>query len=303
MKTKDIIPVYKTIEELHAANGVHIPVNIPGFIAFPFWETYPSAKPFMPPYKKLFYQLVLMEDGSKAEFSLNTQQVKDPVNILYFNGPGHVYSYRRGDRQKGFLVYFTDEFISPLYKQVGTRFPFFKITELNLLSLTGEETQSLRLLLEIIVAEQRAFAPGQFAPGRVELVRHLLAALLLKIKAIYQTKTSRKAEFSRSEYLTDRFEQLVDNYYLDHKSVEEYAAVLAITPGYLSEVVQLHLGTTPKSIINQRLAFEAKNMLCYSQLTISEIAYQLGFADPTSFGKFFKKETRHTPSQFRQQRV
>jgi len=293
---KNTIPVYKTIEELHAVNGVNIPFYIPGFIAFPFSETYPHAKPFMAPYKKLFYQVVLMEEGMKVHFSLNTKEVRDPENIIYFNGPGHVYSYKRGDNQQGYIIYFTDDFVSKLFDNVMAEFPFFKITELNILQLTDAETDALNPMFETIVREQRTESSS-----RLEVVRHLVAALLMKVKAIYQAKNNLKAEFSRAEYLTDRFQQLVNNYYVEHKSVEQYADMLNITPGYLSEVINSNLGTSPKAIINQRLASEAKNMLRYSDLTISEIAYQLGFADPTSFGKFFRKETDTTPSEFRQQ--
>lgn len=293
--TKNAIPVYKTIQELHAVNGVNIPFYIPGFVAFPFSETYPHAKPFMPPYKKSFYQVVLMEKGLKAAFSLNTREIKDPQNIIYFNGPGHVYSYKRGDNQQGYIIYFTDDFISKLYSHVLAEFPYFKITELNILALTDAETDALNPLFEAIVKEQRADTPN-----RLEVVRYLVAALLEKVKAMYQSKNNLKAEFSRAEYLSDRFQQLVNNYYVEHKSVEQYADMLNITPGYLSEVVNANLGASPKGIINQRLVAEAKNMLRYSDLTISEIAYQLGFADPTSFGKFFRKEAGGTPSEFRQ---
>lgn len=236
-----------------------------------------------------------MEKGLKAAFSLNTREIKDPQNIIYFNGPGHVYSYKRGDNQQGYIIYFTDDFISKLYSHVLAEFPYFKVTELNILALTDAETDALNPLFEAIVKEQRADTPN-----RLEVVRYLVAALLEKVKAMYQSKNNLKAEFSRAEYLSDRFQQLVNNYYVEHKSVEQYADMLNITPGYLSEVVNANLGASPKGIINQRLVAEAKNMLRYSNLTISEIAYQLGFADPTSFGKFFRKEAGGTPSEFRQ---
>ena len=75
--------------------------------------------------------------------------------------------------------------------------------------------------------------------------------------------------------------------------------MLNITPGYLSEVVSQTFGLSPKAFINQRLLSEAKNLLYYSDSTISEIAYQLGFSDPASFGKFFRKNATISPSEFR----
>jgi len=295
LMAKNSIPVFKTIEELHAVNGVDIPLQLPGFIAFPFSETYPNAKPFMPPYRKSFYQIVLMEKGFNVRFSLNTHEVKSPENIIYFNGPGHVYSYKRADNQEGYIIYFTDEFLSQLVGNVMSEFPFFKVTELNILQLSNEEIGPLNVLFNTIVREQRVHGSG-----KLEVVRHLVVALLYKVKAIYLAKNNMKSQFSRTEFLMDKFRQLVNNYYVEHKTVEQYADMLSITPGYLSELVNASLGTNPKSIINQRLISEAKNMLRYSDLTVSEIAFQLGFPDPSSFGKFFRKETEVTPSQFRQ---
>lgn len=58
-------------------------------------------------------------------------------------------------------------------------------------------------------------------------------------------------------------------------------------------------GATPKQLIAQRLTLEAKRLLAHSKQSVHQIAFSLGFNEPTNFIKFFKKYTALTPRQFR----
>ncbi|MCC8173154.1 MAG: helix-turn-helix domain-containing protein, partial [Odoribacter sp.] len=74
---------------------------------------------------------------------------------------------------------------------------------------------------------------------------------------------------------------------------------LGIGEKTLSKEVKLLTGKTPKLYIDERLTLEAKRLLSYSLLTVKEICFELGFDEPTNFGKFFKKQTGITPVAFR----
>ena len=63
--------------------------------------------------------------------------------------------------------------------------------------------------------------------------------------------------------------------------------------------VKLILGQPPSKIIHQRILIEAKRLLAYTGLTSAEISYTLGFKDNAYFSRFFKRESNHTPLQFR----
>ncbi len=92
---------------------------------------------------------------------------------------------------------------------------------------------------------------------------------------------------------------MVNKYYITKKTVKEYAELMHITPNHLTDTVKDVTGKTPKSFITERILLEAKNLLSYTYYDIAEIAYLLGFYNPSHFGRFFKKFEGFTPKDFR----
>jgi AraC-like DNA-binding protein len=84
-----------------------------------------------------------------------------------------------------------------------------------------------------------------------------------------------------------------------HKLPKDYAEMLFITPNHLNALCRETLNTPAGEIIRNRVALEAKRLLTNLDLTITEIAYRLGFADNSYFTKFFKKQTNTNPEDFR----
>jgi len=83
-------------------------------------------------------------------------------------------------------------------------------------------------------------------------------------------------------------------------TVESIADKLNLTPHYLSDMLRSLTGQTAQQHIQQRLMEKAKEYLSVTNLSVAEIAYQLGFEYPQSFNKMFKKKTNVSPLQFRQ---
>jgi len=83
-------------------------------------------------------------------------------------------------------------------------------------------------------------------------------------------------------------------------SVTYLAEHLNVSPGYLSGLLKVLTGQNTQQHIHQKLIDKAKEKLSTTQLSVSEIAYQLGFEHPQSFSKLFKTKTNLSPLQFRQ---
>lgn len=83
------------------------------------------------------------------------------------------------------------------------------------------------------------------------------------------------------------------------RSVGAYADRLCVTPNHLSAVVRQQSGQTVMQLLNAHTVLQAKVMLRHSSLPIADISDQLGFENPPSFTRFFRRETGTTPSEYR----
>lgn len=99
--------------------------------------------------------------------------------------------------------------------------------------------------------------------------------------------------------MLQKFIQLVNNFYIEKRTIEEYAALLNVTPNYLSQSVKSASGKNALSFINARLLSEARSFIRFTDIDIAQIASQLNFSDPANFGKFFKKHTEQIPMEYR----
>lgn len=100
--------------------------------------------------------------------------------------------------------------------------------------------------------------------------------------------------------LLRRFEEVLDHRFQDHLGVSDYAALLGVTATHLSRVVREAEGVPASALIEARVIREARRYLAFSNLRVSEIAYQLGFGDPAYFSRVFRRATGVSPRDFRQ---
>lgn len=100
-------------------------------------------------------------------------------------------------------------------------------------------------------------------------------------------------------YCVNKFKVILQRDYKKAKKVSHYASELNITPRKLTEMTEYVLGKSAKHVIIEKLISESKKMLAYTNLTISQIAYELGFSDEGNFTNFFKKHAEKNPSEMR----
>jgi YesN/AraC family two-component response regulator len=81
--------------------------------------------------------------------------------------------------------------------------------------------------------------------------------------------------------------------------VQHIAESLNLHPNYLNSVIKSKTGRTVNDWVTKRTLSVAKSLLMDSSFSSKEIAYRLGFSEPTHFGRFFKKHTQITPTHFR----
>lgn len=110
-----------------------------------------------------------------------------------------------------------------------------------------------------------------------------------------------------SHDIDSKLERLLDDYFESDQlaitgppSVEFVAEALHLSPNYLSDMLRSHTGQNTQQHIQHKVLDKAKEALTTTALSVSEIAYQLGFAHPQSFTKLFKSKTNFSPLAYRQ---
>lgn len=106
--------------------------------------------------------------------------------------------------------------------------------------------------------------------------------------------------------ILQKFENLIDDYFHNDlpqvgglPSVKYFADSVHLSANYFGDLIKKETGKSAQEYIHFKLIEQAKNLIVQSNKTMSEIAYQLGFAYPQHFGRLFKKQTGVTPNEYR----
>ena len=155
-------------------------------------------------------------------------------------------------------------------------------------------TAQMRTTMKQIFAE---FAGRRFARAHV-LRAH--TAMLVGLVAREMATQGRMSDSRTNIELFERFESLLEQHYLKHWTVSQYAGALSITPTHLSRITRSATGRSASNLIVERVVREARRNLAYTTLPISTIAYTLGFNDPAYFSRMFSEATGLSPRSFRE---
>ena len=140
-------------------------------------------------------------------------------------------------------------------------------------------------------------------PLSMKSVKSIQIALMSELQSIFMKeteKTSRKA-VGRKEEIFHNFAALINLYADKEHNISFYADRLCLTPNHLGSTIREASGLTVMDWIHRRIIQQAKLFLMYSNLPVGEIAEMLNFSSSSSFCKFFKKETKTTPKQYREE--
>lgn len=126
-----------------------------------------------------------------------------------------------------------------------------------------------------------------------EITRLLLATLLLRITRLASAKQSNTVVLASQTY--QRFRTELETSFAEIRTTNEYARRLGYSARTLNRACIEESGHTAKELIDVRITLEAKRLLTYTRLPVAAIASELGFSEPTNFGKFFARMTAGMP--------
>ncbi|MBC7451686.1 MAG: helix-turn-helix domain-containing protein [Cytophagales bacterium] len=219
------------------------------------------------------------------------------ANRCFYISYGQIHAWKSLKSVTGYVLLFTDDFYNAIY----TGNELIKSDKLlSCLSIFTDIPKSnvneWTLLFEQIQNEFNT----KTAEWKL-VICLLLKVLVLKIRRLGDDELFTNEILKSSYHIIVQYKEMINEYFVSYKTPKEYAALLNITPNYLSNVCKRITGQPAGELIKDRIVLEAKRLIIHTQLTISEITYQLGFKNKSHFGKYFKKYTSLSPDQFRKE--
>jgi AraC family transcriptional activator of pobA len=136
------------------------------------------------------------------------------------------------------------------------------------------------------------------APGHRLSVDALLSTILVEILRLTRAADQPRVVGPRAA-LVARFREQLEARYRDGVGLETYADGLGVTPKQLRAACAAVAGVPPIRLIQDRLLLEARRLMLYSNMTVAEAAFYLGFDDPAYFTRVFTKRCGISPRNFR----
>ncbi|RZK76316.1 MAG: AraC family transcriptional regulator [Pedobacter sp.] len=253
-----------------------------------------------------FYSISLKRGfKSPVKFKYGQQTYDFDEGVLSFMSPGQISSFNprkfASTDQSGWLLLFHPDFLwnTPLAKKIG-QYDYFDYAVNEALFLSEKEEG---ILLQIIENIRQEYHNNMDKFSHTIIITQL-EALLNYADRFYQRQflTRRKT----NHQVLDTLNEILSNYFEDKNSsrnslptVSFLAEQLHVSPDYLTGLLKTLTGMTAQQHIHEKLIDQAKLQLSTTSLSVSEIAYQLGFEHSQSFSKLFKAKTSLSPLAFR----
>ncbi len=172
---------------------------------------------------------------------------------------------------------------------------FYSLRDFLILCLSETDQQRFNLLFEVFREEFSEEDDNL----KTEMLRTILKRLIVKMTRLHKHQFDLSGETSELNVIR-QFNVLVEKNFKQLHQVQDYADLMHKSPKTISNIFSKFHDRSPREIILDRIALEAKRMLLYTDRTTKEIAHELGFTEIPHFSRFFKQKTQMSPSGFRE---
>lgn len=292
----------KTISEYHKLRGLTPPVH-------PLISVVDYKKMVFEPIDNLpatfsdLYSVAIKRGVGKLFYG--QQQYDFDEGVMYCMAPKQVLRVQKPqepEHRSGWILLIHPDFLwgTPLAKQIK-KYEYFNYAVHEALFLSEKEEATINQIIENIRIETQANIDS-FSQS---IIIAQLETLLNYTERFYQRQFITR-KITNHEVL-DRFDNLLNNYFNTNEpsktglpTVQYVSEQLNISASYLSGLLKTLTGQSTQNLIHNKVIEQAKEKLSTTTLTVSEIAFELGFEHPQSFNKLFKSKTNTSPLAFRE---
>ena len=218
------------------------------------------------------------------------------ANSIIHLSKGQINAFQFTEGLKGFILVFTEDFLK---KQMNS-LPKNEIERLfnaHLFSPSIQVPEDSNVLNYFqLFFEEYSNVKEDYNQNNVYASLH--AIIFSKLERLKQLQTS---HFNRTEKVVTflNFKSLLEDNFSKSRNADFYAKKLSLTYKHLNTICKDTVHITAKQFIDTFVILEAKRLLINSEIKSTELAYRLGFEEPTNFVKYFKKHTGSTPNNFK----
>jgi AraC-like DNA-binding protein len=187
----------------------------------------------------------------------------------------------------GEILHFENEHVGDLLSSLTFKNSFWDVTV----------PQSKEILELTVKLEQESNEKNRYSE---DIIRSYLVILCRLIERMANVSENSGIPNQKDEKVHD-FLSLINQSFDRQRSVSYYAGELNITPNYLNMLSKKHLGKSAGEMITSRIILEAKRLLYHTSSDISQIAFELGYEDPSYFTRSFRRFEKKTPTEFREE--
>ena len=230
-----------------------------------------------------FYEIIWFQKGSGTHY-VDFNQYAIAPGTIFFISPGQIHSFDTKHDQEGYVLKVCAEM-------------FDDFVGLSCVTVQDKDSAALEMLVAAIQEELKK----EDSLGHREALHALVKLFVIMVRRSYagmDPSAPNPHKVSYKAFLN--FRKLIEENYCRLHTVKDYAALLNVSSKTLTLYVNECSKYSPLELINNRIILEAKRLLRYSVLSVKEIAFRLGFEDPSYFAKFFKRLVKQSPADYRE---
>ncbi|MCF0060411.1 AraC family transcriptional regulator [Dyadobacter chenwenxiniae] len=243
------------------------------------------------PHRDKHYMLLIIEEGKlTGSIDLEKLDLEGPFVLLVF--PGQIHLLTQVSPLKGWVIDF-DPTVIDQSQQNELDIYFQRPVKIDQLPTDAGYRQIEKLLT--VIAEQ-SLQRGLAGKAMVALFSGMLYILSSIASSVAEQSKHKK---NRPQLIKQQFLALLAEHYRDWKKPSQYAQELSISTAHLNDMLKQLTGSTATTIIQDHCMLEAQRLLRYTDISIKEISYQIGYTNPSHFIAIFSARLRTTPLQYR----
>jgi AraC family transcriptional regulator, transcriptional activator of pobA len=245
------------------------------------------------PFRLTVFSFFFLTKGSSIRSKgLITYEIGE--NTFFFLPAYEISTYKLiNEGAEGFFCYFNQELLTSDFslRDLLTNFSFLNFNSHPLVVVNSKMKDEV--VVPILVRLENEYKKGEKC--RHEILRAYLVTLFTEVKPFGISALSKNPAYQ----ITEQYKKALSQYIYEKQKVTEYADMMAVSPNHLNKCVKSITGKSAHDLLSEMILLEAKVLLKQTNLSVSEIAFQVGRNEVSDFVRFFKSKTGQSPGEYR----